>query len=213
MKKLAFICGLTSMLVASVPVYAQENNQQGDDPLNVVAPAATPAAEAPGWMQYNDPYATTNNLGSANRTSDEILAWGEKAVADSLSFTAGEFNQTIRTNKKYFLKDGWAEYGAYLKDSKLLGVAQSNKYYINTIVNGTPMIVNSGALNGIFRWVVSVPIITTVNQSNTSGEQKPISSSKLKIDLMISRVGKGGVDGVAVEKWRMNVSDDKNITK
>lgn len=202
-----FFLGAISSATAQAPA---------DSPsLDIVSPlAAPPDAPKPSWLEYKDPYAiAANDLTSANRTSDEIISWGQKAAAEALSFDAGQFNESIRTDKRFFMKEGWVEYTSYLKDSKILGVAQSNKYYINTIVDGTPMILNSGSLNHVFRWVVRIPIITTVNEPDAAGELKPISSSKIKIDMMISRVNQGGVDGLAIEKWRANVSDDKSVTK
>lgn len=210
MKKILLaVIAISFAVLAGHPAAAQEK-----DPLDVVAPAAAPSADSPNWMQYKNPYATTTgDVSAANRTSDEILAWSQKAIAEALSFEAGKFNDSIKGNKRFFLKDGWAEYATYLKDSALLGVAQADQYYISTIVDGTPMIVNSGSMGGVFRWVVHVPIITTVNQTDKDGEQKPVSSSKIAIDVMVSRVSQGGVDGMAIERWRSNTADDKSVTK
>jgi hypothetical protein len=178
-----------------------------DDTQNVLAPPDPPATGGPkpDWMQYQSPYAgTENDVSAANHTSEEILSWGSRAVADALTFQPQDFTGQIKGMQKYFIQSGWGDFAGYLKESQLLGVAQSGKYTINTIANGVPMIVDSGATGGVWQWTVTVPVMISVSAADAQGVLQPVSNRKARVRMIISRVppGGGGDDGVAITGWK-----------
>jgi hypothetical protein len=165
--------------------------------------AIMPQGETPDWGQYKDPYAgEVANLANANRTGEEITAWGSKAVAEALSFTPNDFEKQIRESQKYFMQTGWADYAEYLKNTQLLGIAQSGKYAIAAIPNGEPMITDSGAQNGAWHWTLNVPVIISVSTPDPSGALQTVSTRKTRLTLVLSRVAEGGDDGIAVAGWK-----------
>jgi hypothetical protein len=176
--------------------------------LAAVLFSTTVSAQAPpdtaDWTQYKSPYAgEENDIANPNRTSDEVMAWGTKTVAEALTFGLSDFNARIKDLKRYFVQTGWADYAAYLKDSKLLDVARSGKYMVASASNGAPMILNKGPQNGAFHWEISVPVITSINQPSQSGEVQTVSSSRTYVKMLITRVAEGGMDGMAIESWRV----------
>jgi len=221
MKKTVFIAVLFFCLAAffNGPALAQSNGAPAADPAaskTSVDPAASvnpaaPAAEPPGadkaWMSYKNPYAgEQNDIGNAHRTNDEITAWAARAVADTLSFGAGEFDDRVKGFKDYFIQDGWAGYVAYLTDSKLLGVARSGKYAVATASDGDPMILNSGRIGAAYHWQVEVPVITSVTQPDGSGETRTVSTTRSKVQVLLARTAQGGgADGIVIESWKVPV--------
>lgn len=209
MKK-TVILGMVAAILAALPAQAANANQQvaqadapQPNPLDP-QPAApvTPTGDQPGWMQYKSPYAAEeNDIANANRTSDEIMAWGDRVVADTLSFTPDNYKEQLKASQKFFVQTGWQDCVAYLKEAKLLESVQGG-YAVATIADGPPILVNSGAQDGAWHWELSVPIITSLSAKDPQGEQQTLSNKKGRLRLLLKRVAEGGDDGLAVVSWR-----------
>lgn len=173
------------------------------------APAATPAAPPAGsdWKSYN-PYAgEESDLQNPNRTQDEIIAWSQQRATEVLSFAPANLDTKMTGVQKDFTPAGWNEYSSYLKDSKLTDMVRSQNYTVTTIVNGDTMILNSGAMAGNYHWLVELPLMVTfLHSSGVDGEApQAVAGGNFKLILQLGRVAgaQGGVDGMAIESWKM----------
>lgn len=186
------------------PALAQEKEIGLEGVPESALPKVDPSVPKADWMNFDNPYGEKDSLAKANHTSDEVMAWSARAVSDTLTFKDNGFNAQVKAAQKFFNQAGWAEYAAYLTDSKLLEAGRSGKYVITTISDGAPMILNSGAVNGAWHWTMSVPVITSVSQGGVPAfEAKTLSTRKARIRLEITRVAEGGDDGLAVESWKL----------
>jgi hypothetical protein len=213
------VSGITSTALAQgapAPAAATTLQQQGltttaplpsgIDAAPETTPAATPATD---WMQYQNHYAgEQNNLANPNKTSEEITAWAQKAVADALSFTPEDLDEKIKAAKNMFIQRGWDEYAAYVRDAQLLDRVRTQKMSMNTILNGGAVIMGSEPINGVYRWLVRAPVmITFLRKEDATGMQKPAGTGKFNLTLQIMRVPQGqGESGIAIESWKVETA-------
>lgn len=169
------------------------------------APAQVPLKK-PAWLQYKPAYTgEENNIANPHRTNDEITAWAQEAAADVLSFSREEQSAKLKGFEKYFNPKGWQLYVAYLKDSKILNMVDEDSYFVRTIVTQPPEVVNRGASNGVYHWIVRMPItISFFKKDPEAGESKPGPVGKFYLFVDISRLAEGGGDeGIAIVNWRV----------
>ena len=175
------------------------------------APAPAVAAPAPAkagdWTNYNPYSGEESDLQNPNRTQDEIIAWSQQRATDLLSFAPADVDSKMAKVQKTFNPQGWTEYSAYLKDSKLTDMVKSQNYSVTTIVNGDIMILNSGAMAGNYHWLVELPLMVTfLHSSGVDGEApQAVAGGNFKLILQLGRMppAQGGVDGMAIESWKM----------
>lgn len=176
-------------------------------PAQAPAPAGTVATPAPNgadWMSYS-PYAgEESDLKNPNRTQEEIIDWSRQRSSDVLSFSPANIDTKLTSMQKNFTQQGWSDYAAYLKDSKLADMVRGQGYAVTTIVNGDTMILNSGSMAGSYHWLVELPLLVTFLHSGMDGSQQAVAGGDFKLILQVGRVAaKQGVDGMAIESWKM----------
>jgi hypothetical protein len=169
------------------------------------APEAETAPAPTDWMTYKNPYVgEENDIGNPHRTPDEIATWAQQAATDVLSFTPADYKDKLNGFKKYFVPQGWQLYTAYLKDSNLLSMVTDQGYSVGTIVDSHPEIVNSGAVDGVYHWIVKAPVTISFFITDASGKIKPGAAGKYNLFIDMARVAAGGQDGVAISNWRVD---------
>lgn len=182
-------------------------------PAPAAAPAPAPSGAAPGdWANYNPYSGEESDLQNPNRTQDEIINWSQQRATEVLSFSPADLDAKMARTKKDFTPAGLAEYLNYLKTSKLTDMVQGQGYAVTTIVNGDSMILNSGAMAGNYHWLVELPLMVTFLHNGADGTQEPVAGGNFKLILQLGRVAPstGGVDGMAIESWKMENKQSTN---
>ena len=165
------------------------------------------------WMEYKNPYVNEQgNLANPNRTTDEILALGREMSTDALTFRPEDMEKApdgqknkLETLRSRFSDAAWAEYMAYMRDSRFLDMVYRNKYNASTISDGDIVIINSGQIAGSYRWVVQVPLLVTFHQVSRLGEVMPVTSGRFVLTMQIGRVQKDeGMQGMTIDSWKMS---------
>jgi hypothetical protein len=170
-------------------------------------PAETqPAPANTDWMTYKNPYAgEENNLANPHRTAEEISAWAQQAATDALSFTPANYKDKLNGFKKYFMQQGWQLYADFLKNSNLLNTVTNDGYSVGALADSRPETVNSGPINGIYHWIVKVPVTISFYTLGADGKAKPGMASKYTLFMDMARTTEGGGDdGIAINNWRMD---------
>lgn len=193
MKKILMAALLAAILFAPSPASAQP-------PKAPAQPQQAPAKAQPSWMEYKNPYVgEEDNIANPHRTAGEITAWAQQAAADSLTFSRGDYKGRLNGFKKYFVPQGWQYYAAYLKDSKLINMVVDDGYSVGTIVNELPEIVNQGPSEGVYHWVVKMPItISFFVVDQQQGSSRSSASGRYLLFLDVARVAEGGI---AIVNW------------
>lgn len=208
---------LTFLLASAADVPAQETapalpvTAVQSVPLAIQGQPVSPAVAAPAanndWMVYKNPYVgEQNNLANANRTKEEVMTWVEKVVMDAMTFSEKDVNEKVSTAKSFFLQQGWQEYAAYIKETKLLEKIRSENVAIKTIANGDSTTLGAEAINGTFHWIIETPLLITFTRKDAvTQEENPVSTGLFKSTIMVSRVdSKIKEEGIAIKGWRID---------
>ncbi|MFH1157576.1 MAG: DotI/IcmL family type IV secretion protein [Pseudomonadota bacterium] len=157
------------------------------------------APARPSWLEYKSPYVgEENDIANPHRTTGEIASWAQQAAADSLSFSRADYKIKLNGFKKYFVPEGWKFYAAYLKNTRLINMVVDDGYTVGTIVNDLPEIVNQGVSNGVYHWIVRMPITISFFSAGPQGVSRPGASGKYLLLLDVGRVAEGGI---AIMSW------------
>jgi hypothetical protein len=169
------------------------------------APAVAAPAPAGDWTSYSNPYSgEESDVKNPNRTQEEIIDWSRERATDVLSFSPADLDAKLTYTKKGFTAPGWAEYTKYLQDSKLTDMVKTQGYSVTTIVNGDPLILNSGSMAGNYHWLVELPLMVTFLHTSQDGAQQAVAGGDFKLLLQLGRVpAKDGIDGMQIESWKM----------
>ncbi len=89
---------------------------------------------------------------------------------------------------------------AFMAKDNLLAALQSNNLVMRTFVTEPARMLNQGAVQGYYRWLVETPVTITFLPRGTkdySGIQPK--SQRINIRTQIGRVVQGGDDGMMIE--------------
>lgn len=206
MKKAICLSLLAAGLATALPVAAGAQNQ----PLTLDAPAgdtATPA-EKPAWMQYQSPYAnSTHELASPHRAAEEILSWSRHSITAALTLEPDTVGAQLTEIKKMFSANGWAQYGGYMRESRLYDMVKDKQYSVSTITDGDLVITDRGAENGTYRWNVRGVVLISFHATKPDGSKTPVTGGRFQIDIQVGRTDAGkGREGLLVEAWRIGTT-------
>lgn len=167
--------------------------------------AAAPAAAAPSdWMNYKAPYTGEQNvLLNPHRTPDEILAWSQNSIAESLSYTPANFNARLMTIKKTFSPEGWAQYVAWVQSVKIDNSVRAMGLSVNAVVKTDISIINNGPVSGAYRWLVQAPIIVSLVKEIEGEDGETLYTKNYRVTIQVGRTDKAGnEDGLLIESWK-----------
>jgi hypothetical protein len=207
MKKLLSSLALLALL--STPAAAQE--QPEHNPLDVAPPPA-PTEPVPDWLKYQNPYAgEQTNLANPHRTSEEIAAWVQNMAAEAMSFDAASFNDKLGKLKPGFTTQGWNEYAAWMRDSKIADLVRVSGYNVSTVMSGDAAILNKGTVSGSYHWLLDVPVVISFSRKNPAGAVESVPGGRYRLTMQIGRVAprpQAGPDapeddGITVEGWKV----------
>jgi hypothetical protein len=211
MKNALMVLFCAGVALATSAAWAQQGVPPAAAPAPATAaPALTPAAKSllSLWHPYGDAQNSQNNLANPNHTLDEILTWSQQTTADALSFSPDDRVSKMEGFKKYFVKQGWDLYLAYLHDSNIQDMIDREGYFVSTIVPNIPQIYSSGTKDGAYHWIVKMPITIGFYKKSASAnvDPQPGPSGKFILYIDVMRVASGGDDGVAIVNWQVTAT-------
>jgi intracellular multiplication protein IcmL len=137
-------------------------------------------------------------LNMPNMTNRAILAWSTTSITEIMTMGFGDLDVKVPKQKWRFTKKGWE---AYVKAFVGQGIGEAFKQsqlVLTTVPSNTPVIIYQG-LNeeGIYQWVVQMPVIMTYATNNNVTRRKSSVAT-----LTIVRVPpEESTSGVAIEDW------------
>ncbi len=145
----------------------------------------------------------TQPLDQSHRPSNEISEWVADAVVESLNFNEAAYKDDFAGSVKYFTDAGRAQYETFLREKKIYDVLRSGRFYVRSYVEDTPLLLNEGAVNGVYRWLYRVPVVATyMDREMESYEEAEPVSHRFTLDVQVGRThANRAVDGLIVETW------------
>ena len=115
-------------------------------------------------------------------TQSAILTWAGKAATDAFTFDFVNFRQQLQEAAQAFTPDGWRSFLQALEDSRNLDAVRARKLIVNAALQGAPVILTEGVVNGVYSWRIEMPIVVAYRSANEVQRQN------LLVNMTVSRV-------------------------
>ncbi len=172
------------------------------------ADADVSTAPSPIGVEYT-PYEAEESAVALNlphRNSGDIMNWVAEAASTTLTFYPREFETHLEENvAPYMTPSALREFQTYIIEQRsILGYMRTNRLQLRTVVDGIPEIIQSGSVDGRFRWLVRVPVnltflpetVRTYTDEGTEPE-----AFQLLLELQLGRDNEAAHDGIRIEIW------------
>lgn len=148
----------------------------------------------------------STTLSMPHRTDKEISDWLISAISESLSFKNQDINTDLQSTRDYFNNQGHSQYLEALRQQNIIPALQSGRFIVINYVDGMPLLINEGAIDGRYRWLFEVPVTLTflprgtTNYANAEPENKNVT-----FIMQVGRIEKADfLDiGIKIESWAL----------
>ncbi len=212
-----FLCFTTSRAQAGVIefLFPSLRQQDADPSTTLEAPFAEKKSAGPSRTGTAQPSQKPSSLpenaipmDQPHRNTSQITEWIINAAADALTFDKADSKTKLAGTRPYFNQTGREQYEAFLTETKLVKVLESEKYYIRSYVNDAPLLLNEGVTGGTYHWLYEVPVMVSYMTRASKGYKEgaiPL-NQKMMITLQIGRSNATkDPSGLIVETWKGKV--------
>ena len=189
-----------------------------DPQRTLVAPFADkPAQPAQSGAAITVPKELPTNfipLDSPHRNTQQIAQWVTSAVGQALAFDKNNYAATLQANLQNFDQSGGDQYTQFLTSDNIMSILQTNRYYVRSFVQDTPVLLNQGPIDGRYHGVFEAPVMISYMDRSAKGGYKngaqPV-NQLYTITVQIGRMSDGtpGKD-VIIERWSAAPQAAKN---
>lgn len=132
-------------------------------PFAAAENAAQPVELDPAikYDPLGDSINVTASLDVPHRHEAAVSDWLTEITADALTFSIGEYQDHMRRVSIYFSQNGWKEFQAFLQNTGVTAMMQSNGFELRTFVQDVPELRLSGAAGGRYLWLYDMPVSLT----------------------------------------------------
>ncbi len=135
-------------------------------------------------------------LNESNMTDAAIVSWAARSGSDIMTFGFHDHQKRLQETSIYFTRRGWQSFTEALEKSRIIQGVEQNQQVVTAAPQRAPVIVQQGLVAGIYRWIVTVPLVVTY-QSGTAQ-----SSNTLEVTMVIVRVSTlDNPSGVGIQQW------------
>lgn len=135
-------------------------------------------------------------LNQANMNDAALVSWAARAATDVMTFGFHDYQKRLQESSSYFTRRGWQSFTEALERSRIMeGVTQAQRV-VTAAPRSAPVIRQQGEVNGIYRWIVELPLVVTYQSG--SAQQ----SDTINVQLVIVRVSTlDSPSGVGIQQW------------
>lgn len=186
------------------PTYTMQAPFAMDDETRnkMQAEQQSPGAVRPAQPKHIMPENNTP-LNQPHRDNKEISAWLTNVLSDAMTFDKPDYNALIKIDEQYFTEGGKAQYKQFLASTSMMKILDSGKYDVRSFVQGEPLLLNEGAVNGSYRWLYEVPMMMSyVERGAKSYKNLEPVNQQVILTVQVGRVS-GVMEGTAIliERW------------
>lgn len=128
-----------------------------------------------------DYYAVTCNsdpvkldsLGVAVVGKQQLLDWAHASAIAIYNFNYGNWQQITNQIRPLFSQDGWEGFYSSFKSSQI-DPAVEKSTFVTAVATDVPVIERQGALNGVYRWRVAIPLMITYQTASDQAKQQVV---------------------------------------
>jgi len=135
-------------------------------------------------------------LNQPNMNDAAVISWAARAASDVMTFGFHDYQRRLQESSIHFTRRGWQSFTEALQRSRVMEGVQKSQQVVTAAPKSAPVIIQQGLVDGIYRWVVELPLIVTY-QSGTAQQ-----SDTLNVQLVIVRVSTlDSPSGVGIQQW------------
>lgn len=135
-------------------------------------------------------------LNEPNMNDAALISWVARAASDVMTFGFHDYQRRMQENSAYFTRRGWQTFSEAIERSRVMEGVEKAQQVVTAAPQKAPTIVQQGLANGVYRWVVEMPLVVTY-QSGTAQQ-----SDVLNVQLVVVRVSTlDSPSGVGIQQW------------
>lgn len=165
-------------------------------------------------MEMYDEGRPKNNavsLDQPHRNAEQVGDWVTGVVTQALTIDPNTFEKVSVDVAKNFTPYAQQEYKNFLSNRRILELLKNNNMKLTAFAETKPVLLQEGALEGSYRWLMRVPVMLTYYDRVTTtlkNNKKPIAQTqRVVVTMQIGRVQKRAVDGtddILIERWTVS---------
>lgn len=129
-------------------------------------------------------------LNQSNLPSQEVLNWATKGIIEIYSYNYKNFSQVLTGIRRHFTTEGYDSYMKALDDSKNLTAVQDKRLTVSAAATGKGKVVKESDVNGIYTWVIQIPILVTYQSATeTINQNLTVNAEIVRVTNTESAVG------------------------
>ncbi len=139
-----------------------------------------------------------------HRQVRQISEYVSDIVSQSMMFQGESYKEDLKNILMSFDDDGATQYKAFLQEKNILNVLQSERYHMRSFVIDTPLMLNSGPVDGRYRWLFEVPVMISYMERSATDYSNGEAPTNQKVILRLQVGRHPEVDnktGILVETW------------
>jgi intracellular multiplication protein IcmL len=135
-------------------------------------------------------------LGQPNLNDSALISWASRAAADVMTFGFHDYQRRLQESSVYFTRGGWQSFSEALKSARIIETVEERQQIVTASPQRAPVILQQGMLNGVYQWVVDLPLVVTYQSGNAS------QSDVLNVRMIIVRVSTlDNPHGIGIQQW------------
>lgn len=135
-------------------------------------------------------------LDKQNMTLPYLLTWVSFAASDIMSFGFNDADLRFGLASDYFTEKGWSTYADAFNKSRILEMVQANQQVVTAAPSGAPVLVAGNVKDGIYQWVVEVPMVVSYQSGAKTQTQK------ILLTVLVNRSDDAKHPyGIAINQW------------
>jgi len=140
-----------------------------------------------------------------HRSKKQIADWLTAGVAGSLSFDQVSLADNLRKGRPFFDAGGWQQFEEFMVTAKLDQVLRSQRFSVLSFVDGAPLFLSEGVVDGRYRWLYEVPVMVSYlekGQDSYSNKVKNPVTQNIAVTVQVGRVKDAeNAEGLLIESW------------
>ena len=151
--------------------------------------------------------ASTLPLEKRHLTDKEVSDFLTTVISESLTIPPGQTDSVMAQVRGYYTDEGYRDFKAYLDRTGLLPQIVGGQYALGVVVDSMPVQANSGAVDGIYRWLYQVPITLNLRQGRAAiGDA---TTQPARVQVQVRRIeNEADPFAIAIEDWGVKARRD-----
>ena len=155
------------------------------------------------------------DLDQPHLLSEDISQWVDDAVSLALNVDGAAAQKAFIVDERIFTKGGREQYLTFLQEKNVQKVIDDGRFKVVSYVEDVPLLINEGAVNGVYRWLYRVPVVMSYMDRNMKSYQnsRPV-TQKASIEVQVGRsVSNVNDAGLLIERWSGTLKPFKEASR